>query len=101
MNNEIKKRLRQGEIWKRGFYMLIFLAISGLAKFIISMIVLFQFCTVILTGRTNVQLVRFGQNLSTYVYQINLFLTYNTESYPYPFGAWPDGTPDKNSLEIE
>jgi hypothetical protein len=34
-----------------------------------------------------------GQNLSTYLYQITLFLTFKTDEMPFPFLPFPDGTP--------
>jgi hypothetical protein len=48
---------------------------------------------VLFTGDTNERLLTLGQNLSTYVYQITLFLTFNSDEHPYPFGDWPDGPP--------
>ena len=39
------------------------------------------------------RLVKLGQSLSTYIYQILTFLTFNSNEHPYPFGAWPKGVP--------
>ena len=83
MKEEIKERLQRNETWQRGLYMLFF----------IIAIILFQFITIILTGSTNEQLLKFGQNLSTYLYQITQFLTFNSEEHPFPFSKWPSGTP--------
>ena len=55
---------------------------------------MFQFISVLFaTGNTNAQLLILGQNLSTTIYQISLFLTFNSEWRPFPFGARPDGKP--------
>jgi hypothetical protein len=56
-------------------------------------VVVFQFLSQLLTRRTNQRLLKLGQSLSTYSYQILVFLTYNSEYRPYPFGAWPKGEP--------
>lgn len=93
MNDEITQKLLNKETWLRGLFMLLFVFISGVARFVIAVVVLFQFFSVLFTGKTNVQLLLLGQNLSTYIYQITLFLTFNSEWRPFPFGAWPDGTP--------
>ncbi len=93
MNDEIKQKILDKNTWLRGLYMLLFILISGVARFVIAVVVLFQFVSVLLTGNANAQLLTLGQNLSTYIYQITLFLTFNSESRPFPFGAWPDGAP--------
>ena len=93
MNDEIKQKILDKNTWLRGLYMLLFILISGVARFVIAVVVLFQFFSVLLTGNTNAQLLTLGQNLSTYIYQITLFLTFNSESRPFPFGDWPDGPP--------
>lgn len=94
MKEEIKQRLQKNEIWQRGLYMLFFIFIYGVSKFVVIGVMLFQFLTIILTGNVNEQLLRFGQNLSTYLYQVTLFLTYNSEQRPFPFSVWPDGVPN-------
>ncbi len=93
MNDEIKQKILDKETWLRGLYMLLFILISGVARFVIAVVVLFQFFSVLFTGNTNAQLLTLGQNLSTYIYQITLFLTFNSERRPFPFGDWPDGPP--------
>ena len=93
MNDEIKQKILDKNTWLRGLYMLLFILISGVARFVIAVVVLFQFFSVLLTGNTNAQLLTLGQNLSTYIYQITLFLTFNSERRPFPFGDWPDGPP--------
>lgn len=93
MNDEIKQKLLNKETWLRGLFMLLFIVISGVARFIIAVVVLFQFFSVLVSGKTNAQLLQLGQNLSTYIYQITLFLTFNSEWRPFPFGDWPDGAP--------
>ena len=101
MKEEIKQRLQKNETWQRGLYMLFFTFIYGVSKFIIIAVILFQFFTIILTGKTNEQLLKFGQNLSTYLYQITIFLTFNSEQRPFPFSDWPDGTPNQKDQYLE
>jgi len=93
MENEIRQNLRNRTTWWRALYMLLFTIIYGIAEVVVAAVVLFQLLSVLFTGSTNERLLNLGQNLSTYVYQILLFLTFNSDERPYPFGDWPDGPP--------
>jgi hypothetical protein len=90
MDNEIKNSVTNRETWMRGLFMLLFFLISGVARLVIAVVVLIQFLSVLFTGSANAQLLSFGQSLSTYVYQITLYLTFNSEWRPFPFGEWPE-----------
>jgi hypothetical protein len=93
MDEELKKNIREPKTWLRGFYILLFLFFYGVAKVIIIAIIAFQFLLTLFTGKTNERLIKLGQSLSTYSYQILTFLTFNSDYHPYPFGAWPSGQP--------
>lgn len=91
MNDETTESYKDRGVWLRGLYMLIFLFFLGVVKFVAFAVILFQFLTVLFTAETNKKLVEFGQSLSTYQYQIMMFLTYNSEEHPFPMGEWPEG----------
>ena len=93
MNDEIKQNIKEKSTWLRGLYMLLFMIFYGVAEVIIFTVVVFQFVLSLLTRNTNERLLKLGQSLSTYQYQILIFLTFNSEEHPYPFGAWPTGQP--------
>ena len=93
MNDEIKQNIKEKSTWLRGLYMLLFLIFYSVAKVIIFTVITFQFVLSLLTGKTNDRLVKLGQSLSTYIYQIMTFLTFNSDEHPYPFGTWPSGQP--------
>ena len=93
MDEELKQRLQNKSIWVRAVYMLIFAVIFGLLEIVITTVVIFQFFLSLFTGGTNERMVKLGQSLSTYLYQITLFLTFNSDDHPYPFGSWPKGAP--------
>ncbi|HRQ05775.1 MAG TPA: DUF4389 domain-containing protein [Nitrosomonas halophila] len=92
MKEEIKERLQRTETWMRAFFMLLFVFLQGIVKFLVLMVAVFQFGCVALTGHTNAQLLRLGRQLAAYAYQIISFLTFNTEQRPFPFSAWPSET---------
>ena len=91
--NELKENLTEQKTWIRGLYMLLFAFFYGVAKVVLSAVIIFQFVLVLVTGKTNSRLLKLGQSLSTYSYQIMMFLTFNSNYQPYPFGAWPVGQP--------
>jgi hypothetical protein len=76
--------------WVRGFFMLIFFAIVYyLLSLLIAAIALFQFGSLLFTGKLNLFLLTFGRSLSLYSQQVISFLTYNSEQKPFPFTEWP------------
>ncbi|NOX42672.1 MAG: DUF4389 domain-containing protein [Gammaproteobacteria bacterium] len=89
MDDEIKQKLTNTNTWIRGLYMLLFLVVLGVTKFIVGALVVFQFLSTLFTGSCNERLVEFGQNLAQYIAQIVLFVCYGTEEKPYPFSDWP------------
>jgi hypothetical protein len=90
MDQEIKQRLTRRDIWVRALFMVFFLLAYSVAEAVVVLLVLFQFVTILLTGHANQNALRLGYNLSTYVYQVLQFQTFNTESRPFPFSDWPD-----------
>lgn len=93
MSNEITENLKQQSTWIRGLYMLLFAIFYSLAEFVLIAVVVFQFLLKLFTGETNPRLLKLGQSLATYIYQIIEFLTFNSDYQPYPFGAWPKKQP--------
>lgn len=78
---------------KRGIAMLGYGFIAGFVRLGITVIAIFQFFSLLFAEKPNLPLVKFGQNLNTFLYQINQFLTVNSEMYPFPFADWPDSAP--------
>ncbi len=93
MSDGTKENIKKRSTWLRGLYMLLFTIFSRIAELVLFAIILFQFILKVLTGDTNDRLRKLGQSLSTYIYQILQFLSFNNEIHPYPFGTWPKGEP--------
>ncbi len=52
---------------------------------------------VLFTGRVNPELRDVGQSLASYIYENIRYLTYNTETRPFPFGSpWPSASGDED-----
>ncbi len=88
MDEQIEENLKKTSTWKRIFFMLIFAAIGGLVRMLLWAVILLQIASVLFTGNPNENVLRFGRNLSLYTYHILTFLTFNTETLPYPFSEW-------------
>jgi hypothetical protein len=93
MNNNTKDNLKQKTTWIRGLYMLLFLFLAGIADIVLGGVIIFQFIHKLITGETNERLLKLGQSIATYAYQVVQYLTFNSEYHPYPLGAWPKGEP--------
>lgn len=90
MDAQMKSRLTSKDVWVRALYMIFFLIAWGLAEILLVFSAIFQFLSALFTGSANLPLLRFGQNLSRYHYQIAQYVTFNTEDRPFPFSDWPD-----------
>ncbi|WP_455200896.1 DUF4389 domain-containing protein [Kaarinaea lacus] len=100
MSSEIKQHLKTQSTWLRGFFILIFAFIYSIAEVVLAAVVLFQFLTTLFTGNKNERLLVFGNNLSTFIFQIVKYLTYNSDDKPFPFDDWP-GSVEKESAKEE
>lgn len=89
INHSTEKNWQNSSVWLRGVFMLLFGFIGGFARFIITLIAIIQFLSMLLTRKPNSGLKVFGQSLNNYIYQINDFLTANSENYPFPLSGWP------------
>lgn len=89
----IESNIKSRSTWLRLLFMILFIALWSLSRIVVLAVVVLQFFWVLLTGQTNSRLLRFGQSLATYSYQIITYLTYNTEEQPFPFSDWPPGPP--------
>ena len=90
MNDENRQRLTRRELWMRAPYMLFFLIAYSVAEIVLTLVVVFQFFMVLVTGRAHEAALILGGNLSAYVYQVFRYQTFNSETPPFPFDEWPD-----------
>lgn len=95
MNDEIKTHLKNSDSWKRLLYMLLFVITYNVAEVVIAVVVVLQIVLTLFTGQRNPRVLAFGAQLSTYVYQVLQYLTYNSDEPPFPFADWPVSPPPK------
>ena len=98
MSNDVKENLKSQSTWMRVLYVLIFAIFYTIAEVVLFAVIVFQFLLKLFTAETNERLCKLGQSLSTYIYQILQYMTFNSDYQPYPFGAWPKGEPKAAKL---
>lgn len=76
--------------WVRILFMLLFVFIYSIAEIVLGAVVILQILFTLLNRKTNENLLVFGKQLSVFIYQVFLFLTYNTEKRPFPFDDFPE-----------
>jgi len=88
-DSEIIDNIKHKNTWFRGAFMLLFVMLYSVAEIVMLAVVVTQFVFSLFTRNPNSQLSRFGLQLSTYLFSIFRYLTFNTEQKPFPFDTWP------------
>ena len=101
MDDDVKQRLTRRDVWVRLLYMIFFAIAYSIAEVVLGIVTLVQFVIVLITGNANDNLLRLGNNLSAYVYQVFRFLTFNTETQAFPFSDWPDEPVAEDNVWLE
>jgi len=101
MNADVKDNLKSSDTWTRILYIFLYIIFYSIAEVVLTAVVAFQLLMVLFTGSKNERLLKLGQSLSTYIYQVMSFLTFNSDYKPYPFGAWPKGEPKVAAKSLE
>ena len=86
----LKDNIMSKSIWMRLFFMLVVAFLYSVSRVVMGAVVVVQFFWVLFTQDKNIRLMSLGESLSTYAYQVTLYLTFNTEERPFPFDVdWP------------
>lgn len=105
-----KKKFHNCSAWKRLAYMALYAVLLHVAGVVMWMVCILQFLFVLGTGSDNTQLRTLGSSLAAFTKQALDFVSYNTESKPFPFQSWPeaavketvtDFTPDTDNIHSE
>ena len=86
-NNGI--HVKRSSTWIRLAYMVFFGLLIAVGRLVLGIVVVGQFLMVLITGNDNDNLRNLGQGLAKWIYQGILFLTFNTDTKPFPFDEWP------------
>jgi Domain of unknown function (DUF4389) len=76
-------------IWTRGLFMLLLILACHISWTVAFIVTVIQFVMVLTGGKRNDRLAAFGGSLGRYLQQIVCFLTFASETMPFPFSDWP------------
>ncbi len=85
---QIKQNLQNPNQWLRILYMFLFWIALYFTMMVTGVVIIIQVFFALITGKDNKNLRQFAANLTIYINQILLFLTYNENRKPFPFAAW-------------
>lgn len=89
-HRELEENIKSRSTWLRLLFMIVIVLLYGISRIVLGAVVVLQFLWVLFTGEPNGRLTGLGQSLATYTYQIVRYLTFNTDSRPFPFDDdWP------------
>lgn len=91
MNEVTTQEGGQQSIWIRALYMLLFTLLYSVAEFVMLAVVLVQFSYRVFNETPHPRVLALGAAVSSYIYQVLRYLSFNTEVMPYPFSEWPEG----------
>jgi hypothetical protein len=89
MDPNVKENVKNVDTWMRGLFIIIFGVIFYFLIGIIWLLVIFQFFTKVITGNLNEQLEKFSGGLTQYALQILDYVTFQSETRPFPFSPLP------------
>ena len=89
--DELVDNLKEASAWIRVLFMLAFAIVLYLIIApVILVLMIVQALFVIITGESNTNLRFLGAALSKYIFQVLQFLSYNSNTKPFPFSDFPE-----------
>lgn len=88
MSNSVLNAPITTHAFKRLLFMVLFFALFSVVRLLLWVVVLIQFLSHLFTGRVTERVTLWGQALSTWIYRMMLFMSYNTERMPFPFSSF-------------
>ncbi|WP_309681099.1 DUF4389 domain-containing protein [Polaromonas sp.] len=77
------------KLWLRALLMLLLCAAFHLAAWVLIAVAVLQLGFAIFTAGANLRLRTFGHSVGRYLAQIAAFVSFDTETPPFPFSDWP------------
>jgi hypothetical protein len=81
----------KGNIWIRGLFMLLMAIALHVCVTVLGFVTIIQFVITLLSDTPNNRLALFGRSMGNFLRQVVNFLTFATETMPFPFSEWPAG----------
>ncbi|MBT8084373.1 MAG: DUF4389 domain-containing protein [Woeseia sp.] len=90
----LEEHVKSRSTWMRLLFIIVCGMLYALSRVVVFVVVLLQFFWLLFTGEPNSRLTATGQSFATYTYQLVRYLTFNTETRPFPFDDdWPSTKP--------
>ena len=87
---QLKNNIKNTNQWIRIAQMILFIIILYITMMVVGGVILVQVLFALITGSDNQHLRQFAVDVTRYINQILLFLTYNSEDKPFPFKGWSE-----------
>ncbi len=73
----------------RVLYMVLYAVVFWILTWTVAVVAILQLILRVVNGRVNPEVARFGAGLGRYARHVIEFLTFVTETVPYPMAPWP------------
>lgn len=77
-----------GQIWLRGLWMLLLLALFSIARGVLIAVAILQFGWMLFTKKANGRITEFGSKLGNWMAITARYLAAESEEKPFPWTAW-------------
>lgn len=85
MNTQQTHPIKDRQQWLRLVFMLLYAIVLNLTMWVLGVVVVVQLLFKLITGHTQAGVGRFAADLDRFISQIVRFLTYQSETRPFPF----------------
>ncbi|MDB9753236.1 DUF4389 domain-containing protein [Oceanospirillaceae bacterium] len=92
-----KNNLTSEEFWLRLVFMLLHLVLLEVAASVLVLLIVVQFLYRLFNESSHIAILKFSNSLGRFIHHSYRFLSYQTQSKPFPFNDWPEaeGMPHK------
>lgn len=88
----IGDHLKSPAAWLRLLFMVLFVALWFISRFVVFAVMGLQVLFLLFSGKPDARLAAFGASLAAYSYEVVAYLTFASETQPFPFSDWPEGS---------
>ncbi|SMF20138.1 DUF4389 domain-containing protein [Pseudobacteriovorax antillogorgiicola] len=85
---DIKENIQKPYVWTRLVHMVILFVAFRITELILYAIIILQFFMTMITGKRLENLDKLSSDLSHYMKNIMLYLSFNHDERPFPFSEW-------------
>jgi len=87
--DDLWRNVKAGDSWGRGLVMILFVIAVEMLRIVVYALALIQWVYRLVTRKPLGPAMRFGESLGLYADQIVRYLTYASDTKPFPFAEWP------------